>query len=572
MIKQFKKSKTFYYLLLFLIIFGNKAHVRADYTAGNSAVIDISGMSGVYSNYSGGSSDENKSSKGSRASSGGTSVHISKEERAVGQAKNNVWEKIKTIPLSIKQKKVGGNGSHVVYAGTGKLSNNNINSIVDAMKAFNSKATGKYSSYNDNDMPKSDLGSEKLSKNQMNEFNNLLSQSNDFKTTTNPSLNLSSAWNNNYFKGFNPPTINMSANNNFNSNYPKSGFSFYNPYSSSGNSSNGNSGNNGNNVYYGNNGNNSYGINPNLGINFTNDWGDIGNISFDPNAVYNDGDSVDKNTKDFSRYSNTYLNQLLSQYDKNTSDMFKKMMNTGNNKNQIQIGKSNKNLFNTPDWTKGPLGKLQMPSNYGKLAFNNGLLSLNNAGGTLGAKYRVGDYQRYATDFVNFGILDTPIWSDRYRTLQNYAKSPLATALRDYDDVAYLTDYAISGKNASYYKISDYQSAQRRWKLTDESGNIVQQGSGTKMLATIRFNKKGRYTFEAEQVAKITTGVAVNYYIREYLVLIPTNTMLYFKEQEKGPIILNERSRYDWVSVTKKTFNVNALGNKEIKTGVERIE
>lgn len=468
-------KKTVFLLSLLLLMHPISVYADPDIYEGGNTTIDISGDSNIYHESSGGDYNEDRKTESGGGGSSGTRVQISPAEKAVANSKNDMWSTLRGIPLNIKQKFMGENNKHRVYAGTGKLTDNNYQSLISGMDNFlnNSK---KFGGYDANDLPKMNFGDAYLQGiGEIKDFGKCLGKTSDYKSSTGRNEGLNQSWN---------------------SGHAGSGGSGKN---GSGKNGSGNSGSNGSNSGTpGSNGSGSSGSNP-------------GNSGFFiPNPLPN-----------------------------------------GSNK----------------------ASNIKLPNNYGKLTFNkkNGLLSLNNENGRLGSPFKVGDFSKYATDFMQGGILDSPVWSNRYKTLKKYYQSGMHTALGQFDDVAYVTDYCVSSRNAEYYKISDYSSTKRRWRLS-EGSKTGEWHNGTKMLASIHFGKRGKYTFEAEQWAKITQGTAVHYFKRQYLILIPTNTMLYFKEEETGPVILNEKVHYDWVNVTKKTFNVKGLGGKDIQSGVERIK
>lgn len=229
----------------------------------------------------------------------------------------------------------------------------------------------------------------------------------------------------------------------------------------------------------------------------------------------------------------------------------------------------------------------QLPAGYGIPSYSDGKIDLHNRypnGSPIGAEYKTGySFDNFAPDIIKDGVSDFENWSNRYKTLDNYYQDVYGssdgsglsagrnTALADYDDVAYVTSYHITDKDNSYYTISDYTNY-TKWQLKDSDGNVVQSGEGTKRIADLRFDRAGTYQFIVKQKVKITKGTAIRYAERKYLILIPTNTLLYFNETELGPVILNQTTQEKYITISTKTFKVKDLNNESMNSNIERVE
>ena len=132
-------------------------------------------------------------------------------------------------------------------------------------------------------------------------------------------------------------------------------------------------------------------------------------------------------------------------------------------------------------------------------------------------------------------------------------------ALIDSANVAYIETYTMEAVNTSYFKIEDYTSNKKKYKVKGPSGKTVADGviDGTEL--TIKgLTKPGTYKVSWSQLATITKGVSVAYVKRQYLILLPTNTLLYFNETEADSpgAVIDKTKEQKWLYVGVQDYTV----------------
>ena len=167
-------------------------------------------------------------------------------------------------------------------------------------------------------------------------------------------------------------------------------------------------------------------------------------------------------------------------------------------------------------------------------------------------------------------------WTSSMNNDEMFNPANPAFALEDFEDVAYVESYTLTAVNRHYYKVSDYTSDKLKYELLDKSGEVIKSGTtDTTELHFDDISDPGQYKLKWWQWAKITTGITVGYLKRQYLVLLPSNTILYYKEEfcDETPVFIEKHVNYDWVYVDaqQQTIkDVNAIDNDRSIT--ERIE
>ena len=148
-----------------------------------------------------------------------------------------------------------------------------------------------------------------------------------------------------------------------------------------------------------------------------------------------------------------------------------------------------------------------------------------------------------------------------------------AISIEEFEDVAYVESYYLTQINRNYYEVKDYRSDRKKYELYNDKGKIIKKGEVVgNELNFDDVKEPGKYKLKWWQWATVVRGISVGYLKRQYLVLLPSNTILYYKEayMEESPVFIQREEHDEWVPVDTQTQVIKDLN--EVDTGGSIIE
>ena len=184
---------------------------------------------------------------------------------------------------------------------------------------------------------------------------------------------------------------------------------------------------------------------------------------------------------------------------------------------------------------------------------------------------------RARLDIIKDGIAD----GDSFVKNEGIYKDYQSNAMEDFITVAAITDYHFVSVDKNYYEEvnwypKDKKQVTLRWTLESKDGKYKKEFEGQGDTVTFKNVPPGEYHVHAEQLKKTIRGTQMFYEARNYLIDVQTQTLLYYRQSISSGsngayVVLGKEENLEWVKTMDEDITINEKGNS-VDTGIERIE